>query len=296
MEIRNVQKTGKMFYLYLPTSWCKKYNISGSSKVSVSQDNQGNLVVFPSFVESGEKSVHLALEEMDLEVTQKVIMACFINPADSFKITFQKKMDLGKLLQQKQLLNIELIEAHDKVISCESSISIDKPESLLRTMIRKTKNLLYIMHNSYDKDLVGRYEEDIDKNKILIEKAVIASFTSHTISKLKIIDLYYISQISKNLENMVDSLINIPKENITGFDEITKIINFLEEILKNMHVHEKRELPYQTAVEFAKRVQNLKTPPIKDLMSLYHNRIKVNLESISEVVMDWAITIKLDNG
>ena len=65
MDIRNVQKTGDMHYLYLPTAWCKAQKISAGTKVTVQQAAAGKLLVSPNIVEQKPKHLALTVEELD---------------------------------------------------------------------------------------------------------------------------------------------------------------------------------------------------------------------------------------
>ena len=197
MDIRTVQKTGNMHYVYLPTSWCKKHSLSSKSKVTLNQTSDGSLEVMPNVQEKKGKELVLSINENSLDIVHKTIVACYINPTASFKINFEKDVNFSSLLNQKRLVSLENVEISSKCISCESIVSISDPFSLLRTMVGKIKNLLTIMLDSYDNDIINRYESEIDKSKLLIEKSVISSLMFNKFSDVKLIELYYISSISK---------------------------------------------------------------------------------------------------
>lgn len=285
MDIRNVQKTGKMFYVYLPTSWCKKHEISSDSKVSLEQTSKGSITISPSLVQKKPKSIEITIDEDNIEILQRLIMACYINPANSFRIKLKTEMDVAKLLQQKKLISIELVEMDKKSIICESNLSIENPQSLLRTMVRKSKNLLLLMIKDYDKELVERYEEEIDRSKILIEKSVISGLTYAKITDLKMIELHYISLIAKNLERCVDHLITLRMEDSKFLETLIVPFDSLKGIIENME-----SLNYTSVVEFIKKVMAIPEVQIKDLKSYDKYRIKHYMIDISEVLLDWAIT------
>jgi len=173
MDIRNVQKTGNMFYVYLPTSWCRKYNIKSNSKVTLLNNNDGSLGVFPHITEKKLSPLNIDLNEDDLFIINKLLVAAYINPTSSFKINLTKPVDIEKMLDQKKLLSIAMVEYDGKHLSCESSITIDDPISLLKTMIRKVKNLILLLKKSGDSNLLNIYEDEVDRSKLLIEKSII---------------------------------------------------------------------------------------------------------------------------
>ena len=154
MEIRNIQKTGDMHYLYLPTSWCREHKIDSKSKVSIEQSSDGTLIASPQITEKKPKHLIFNISEDDREIIHKLVVASYINPVATFEINFEKEMDFAKLLNQKRLISMESVEIDKKQITCHGSISVSDPESLLKTVARKIKNMIIVMQNSYDKERI----------------------------------------------------------------------------------------------------------------------------------------------
>ncbi|MEA2037472.1 MAG: hypothetical protein U9O94_08230, partial [Nanoarchaeota archaeon] len=208
IDIRNIQKTGNMHYVYLPTSWCKKNNINSDTKVSVKVNNDSSLSLFPEIRDVEEKEINITLPKVTSEILIKLIMACYINPTKSFNIKLEKEADIAKILAKKGTISaLEFVELDGSNITHESSIFVKDPYSLLKTMVKKAKNMLGVMIQNYDKDLINKYEEEIDRSKLLITKAVTGSLVLNEPTLLKTSDLHYIGLISMDLERMVDSLI-----------------------------------------------------------------------------------------
>src|SRR3989338_7702806 len=105
METRNIQKTGDMHYVYLPTSWCRDRKLSSGSKVSISYGRDGSLIISPQATEKNSKHLKFSISEDDQDIIHKLVVAAYINPASSFEITLQKEMDFTKLLNQKRLIS-----------------------------------------------------------------------------------------------------------------------------------------------------------------------------------------------
>lgn len=289
MEIRNVQKTGDMHYLYLPTSWCREHKIGSKSKVSIDQSADGTIIVSPQITERKPKHLKFNISEDDQETIHKLVVACYINPVGSFEINFEKELDFTKLLNQKRLISLESVEIDKKQITCHGSISISDPESLLKTMARKIKNMIVVMQNSYDEDMIERYEDEIDRSKMLIDKSIISSLTFERTTKAKTIDLYYISLISKDLERMVDHLILVSSKETEFLTSIYEVIGQLQSIIENTNA-----LNHKIALQFIKKVSKIKSFEVKDIKSYDKERMRLSLTTIAEVVTDWAITKEIE--
>src|SRR3989338_327500 len=285
MEVRNIQKTGDMLYLYLPTSWCREHKIGHKSKISIEQNSDGSLIISPHIVERRPKHLKLSIAEDDQDVIHKLVVACYINPISSFEINLEKEMDFTKLLNQKRLISLESIEIDKKQITCNGSISTSDPESLLKTMAKKIKNMIIVMQNSYNKELIGRYEDEIDRSKMLIDKSIISSFTFERTTRLKTIDLYYVSLISKDLERMVDHLICLSSTETEFLRLIYGVIEQFQDIIGNTD-----NLNHKTALQFIKKVSSIKGFEVKAVKSYDKERIRLSLITIAEVITDWAIT------
>ncbi len=294
MEERKVQKTGDMHYAYLPTSWCKKHKINSDSKVTVEENSSGALVLYPRHTKRESKFLELSIEEEDQDVINKLIMACYINPLSSFKINLKKEMDVSKLLIQKNIMSIETVEIDRKVISSDSSISVSDPDLLLKTLVKKVKNLVFMMVNNFNEDLTERYEEEIDRSKILIEKSIINYMTFSTPPKLKMIDLFYISQLTRDLERMVDHLIMLNKDDLEFIRQIGDVVQNLKDNIEKLDMTGKKDnFDYVDAIEFLKKVKKLDYR--NDKKNYDKRRIKGLLLNVSEVLLDWSITTAIDN-
>ena len=289
MDIRNIQKTGKMHYIYLPTAWCKRYGINSDSKVSLEISNDGTITVSPQLKEKKLKQINLTIADTDQELITKLIMACYINPTKSFKIELKKETDVAKLLDQKKAISsFEFVELDGNRITYESSVTIDDTSSLLKTMVKKTKNLISIMLTNYNEELINRYEEEIDRSKILINKSVTSALALNMPSNMKAIELYYAAQISQHLERMVDSIILVDKKEVSFLKPILPII---EDI--NIFLEKIENLDYTKAIDLAKKALAIKSPRIENINSYGKRRIRSNLISVSDVFLDWAITKEL---
>jgi phosphate uptake regulator len=296
MDIRKVQKTGDMHYIYLPTSWCKKHNITSNSRVGLEQNSEGILSINPQMTEKKVKHLKLNTSESDQEVIQKLIVACYINPTASFEINLEKGMDFTKLLDQKRIISLESVELDKNNIKYHSAIEVSDPYSLLKTMLMKIKNMLSVMTQSYNRELISRWEEEIDKNKLLIDKSVIGVLTYNTPAKMKVIDLYYVSLISKDLERMVDHLIQLDKNESQILHQISDIIDYLKSLIEN--INNKKSPHYlnsKNAVQFVKKVHSIKAFEVKDVRTYDKRRVRRLLLNISETVIDWAITKELED-
>ena len=291
MEIRKIQRTGDMHYLYLPTSWCKEHSITSDSRVNLAKGGGGSLIITPTIQKKQPKHIELGLPENNLDIINKLVVACYINPADSFRITLEKPLDYRELLDQKRLLNVEFVEIENKgkTIVCESSIHAGEPDILLRTMVNKVNNLLVVMTKNPDKDLIQKYEEEVDRNRVMIDKAVIGSMTYKIESKLKIVDLYYIALIAKSMERLVDHCIVLDKNDAKFLEEVLEVIKSLKDVI-DLAIDPQKKFDYHSAIQFSQKALAIKEEPITGIKSYHKVRIRRYLVNISEVLIDWAIT------
>lgn len=292
MDIRNIQKTGNMHYIYLPTSWCRKYNISSDTKVSLEVNNDGSISIFPVVKEVEKKTLNITLPEVTPNVLIKLIMACYINPTKSFNIRLEKETDLLKILDKKGSVSaLEFVELDENSITHESSISIKDPDSLLKTMVKKIKNLVSVMIEHYDKKLINKYEEEIDRSKLLITKSVTSSLVLNEPTKLKTVDLYYIALLSQDLERMVDSLIFVEKKETSFLRKVLKIIDNIKNLLEELD-----KLDFSKVIELEKNISVLRTPEVENLKTYGLRRIKRHLSNIADIFFDWAITKEVEKS
>ncbi|MEK6972619.1 MAG: hypothetical protein AABW72_01080 [archaeon] len=291
VDIRKVQKTGNMHYVYLPTSWCKQNKITSNSNVSLDEGPSNELIIYPQIITKQGKDLKLDIRTNKIDVIEKILMACYINPMKSFRLDFDKNIDLSKLLTQKRLFNVDFIEIEKNAIFCESNIAINNPSSLLNTLVRKIKALLFLMINNYDVLAMEKYEEEVDKAKILIDKAMITALSDARLEKTRSIDLFYMTMIARSLETMVDSLIIIKSTEKEFLKSVLDLIEALHVILETLPVD--NELSCRNAIGFIEKALNLEEPKLAT-QACYTKRIKKSIIRVSEVLIDWSITKKLE--
>jgi len=291
MKYRNVQKTGNMHYVYLPTKWCNQKGISTGSRLEVDVDSSGNLVLSTKAKTGLDRNIKLKVDEADFEIISKVVMACFLNPVSSFEIELSKKLDSKELLKQKKILSTAMIELDGDRIYSEPIITIDNPLSVFLIMVNKSKNLVRLMIDDYDAELIQRYEEEIDWSNVMISKAIISSFMHKRDAKRKLIELHYLGLLSNYLERAVDHIIlidKIDKKEKRFLQEIFNIIEALYIISKS--VQEKDSgVGHKEAMDLMSMVQNLK---VNDEVVREH-LIKKSLRYCSEVLIDWSVTSRV---
>ncbi len=293
MDIRNVQKTGNMHYVYLPTSWCRKHKLSSKSKVSTSVNEDGTLTLSPELQEGKKKELSFRVKEDNLDVLHKLIIASYLTPASGFTIHLDKQIDYTRLLQQKKLISLELVELNKDSITCESSVVIEELGSLLKTMLRKIRNMITVMMKNYNKELVMRYEEEIDRSQLLLDKSIVEAFSFHHSSQLRTIELYYISHMSKELERLVDILSVMDPVDVSFLKSVLDVVDLLKDILGNVGAAP-FTLSVQAAITFIKKVDTVETVKVKDISTYEKKRAKELLASVSEVLVDWALFYELE--
>ena len=296
MEFRKIQKTGNMFYLYLPTDWCRMNGIKRDSLVRVNSDSAGILQI-KSFIEEKEKSLpSFSIDTSDKDILSRFIVACYINPARGFNINLRKPLGFSVLLDQKKLISVEVVEFDGKHISCESSVSIENPYSILKTLMRKVVNMLIVMLKNYNYELIERYENEIDRSRLLIEKAVISGLMNVKYYEMPAVELHYSAIIAREVERLVDKVILLDKKDKPYMKKLLSIFSALLSII------DENRIDIHSAISFAELSKAVKTKSFKgDLEGgrvklknrLIKNAVWEGVSAISEVIFDWAITLSL---
>jgi len=212
-------------------------------------------------------------------------MACYLNPASSFKIQLEKKTDVARIMGQKKAISgFEFVELDGNNITYESSMSINEPDALLKTLIKKIRNLLNVMIEGYNEELIVRFEEEIDRSKMLIDKSVTEMLTLNQPSHFKPVDLHYMALMAQHLERAVDFLILLGPKEKAFFKEVLGIMEHVKEIIEDLDA-----ITHEKAISLNKKIIALKQIRIQDVVSSDKRRIRDNLVSIGDVLMDWAI-------
>ncbi|MBS3106810.1 hypothetical protein J4419_04065 [Candidatus Woesearchaeota archaeon] len=286
MEIRNVQRTGKMHYLYLPTEWCRKHKITSETKVGLTEMNDGTILVSPQLQGKKHKIVQISLPAKYTGTLMNAIMACYVNPTQAFKIQLGKKADVKELLSKKALISgLEFVEIDGEHVTYEASMQVAEPDALLKTLVKKIRNLLYVMTEEHDDTIIQKYEEEIDRSKVLIQKSVISALVDNESTRLKAIELHYTMQMAIELERLVDHLIQIKEKDKIFLRQLQQVIDLIKDVLENID-----ELTTLKAAHFTQTVMEMPEPAKITGRNYHRARIKGYLMNLAEVIFDWSVT------
>jgi phosphate uptake regulator len=286
METRKIQRSGTTYYLYLPASWCREHKITTDSLVYLEKSSKGDLSVQPKKSESSLSSLKFELNDTSKEVINKIIIASFINPVKDFHISLKQDISPDQILEHKKLLGgLELVDFDEDSINCQSSLSLGDPDIMLKTMITKILSISNLMKKDHKHELIKRYEEEIDKTNLLILKSIITNLMYRKESKLRHVDLFYIGQISRNLEQITDILITLENQNRL-IEVIESMMRSLIKLLDNMN--------QASVINFIKNIEKLGDIEVKNLETYKKKRIYSLLGHISETMCDKLITDIID--
>ncbi|MFH0876001.1 MAG: hypothetical protein V1859_08750 [archaeon] len=288
MDTRKIQKSGSTHYVYLPATWCRNHSITTDSVVSLEKSSNGNLLIHPNEKAKQASSLKIDLTEKSQEVINKVIIATYINPIKNFEITLPKNLSANQILEHKKLLGgLELVDFEDNKIICQTTFSMRDPDLMLSNMIRKIKSIITLIKQGEIKELIDRYEEEIDKSNLIIHKATISTFMYKRESKLRHIELFYISLISRTLEQLTDDIILLDKTD-TFLTDIHEFIVKLEDIHSNVE--------QDKVIAFIKDVAKYETVKVTNPKTYLRQRIISHLDHLAEILSDWFITNKIDEA
>jgi len=150
---------------------------------------------------------------------------------------------------------------------------------------------LIVATRNYNKELIERYEEEIDRNRLLLDKTIISSLTYSASTDSKPINLFFISQIARDLERLADHIILIENSEKKFFKDVLPLMDKLKNIIDSIN---EGKFDYHLAIGFAKEVQTLPQISPKKTKDYYKNRVGNYLSNISEVLLDWAMSKELE--
>jgi phosphate uptake regulator len=287
MESRKIQRSGTTNYLYLPASWCREHKITTDSTVYLNRASNGDLQVTPKKTESNLSSLKIALPDNSPEVINKMLIASYINPVKEFRLDLKMPISSDQVLQHKKILGgLELVDFDENSISCQTSLALSDPDSLLQGMIKKVLSIIKLMKKEKDHELIKRYEEEVDKSNLLIHKSIIAGLMYRKESKLRHIDLFYIGSISRLLEQCADILITVDDPELV--DTVERMLNSLLALVPSV--------TYAGVISFVKELGKLQNIKVKDLETYKQKRVYSLLGHIAEILCDWVVTEEVDKA
>jgi phosphate uptake regulator len=288
MDARKIQRSGTTYYLYLPAAWCREQNITTDSIVFLRKNSDGDLTIAKNKSEDKEFTLDTELKESSSEVINKFVVASYINPIRNFEIRFGKTIDTEQILHHKKMLSgIELLDFEEEKVICQSTLSNNDPEVLLSTMIRKITSMVNFIKKGTTPELIDRYEREIDKCNLLVNKAIISSLMHKRDSNLRHVELFYVGNLSRFLEELADTVNNLEKDDKV-LDVVTSSMKRLESILEH--------LDRNAIASFIKDISKYEKIKVKDSKTYYYTRIHSILGHIGDVLADWVVTNMIESN
>ena len=146
------------------------------------------------------------------------------------------------------------------------------------------------MTKSFEPALANKYEEEIDRSKILIQKSVISALAQNMQTTIRPIEMHYTLQIAIELERIVDYIILLNNSDKDYLEEIHGLIEVIKTRLEQID-----QLDYLTAAALVNKVNSLTEFKIVNVKNSNKSRIKRHFQNLSEIMMDWAITKKIED-
>jgi phosphate uptake regulator len=288
MESRKIQRSGTTHYVYLPASWCREHNITTNSTVFLERSSKGDLIIEPKKDEKSLPKLSFELHHTSPEVINKMIIASYINPVKEFKIELKKPLEPEQILEHKKLLGgLEFVDFEENEINCQTSLALNDPDSILNAMLKKILSIIKLIKNDSSHELVERYELEVDKSNLLIQKSIITSLMYRKSTKLRHVDLYYIGSISRLLERITDILISLDP-NSKLINSCEKFIMHLQNVLNNLNL--------STVTDFIKEIENKGQIEVTNLKTYKEKRIYALFGHVVEILGNWVITEQVDNS
>jgi phosphate uptake regulator len=153
--------------------------------------------------------------------------------------------------------------------------------------------MLVVFADDPNKELIQKYEEEIDRNRIMIDKAVISSMMNKRESKLRTVDLFYIALIAKDIERLADHIIVIDEKEKQFLTDVLDVVKSLKEMI-DLATDPKTKIDYHSAIKFSAKAIKLKEGKGSGIESYHKVRIRHYLANISDVLMDWAVTNEIE--
>ncbi|NTV23511.1 MAG: hypothetical protein HGA85_04005 [Nanoarchaeota archaeon] len=287
MDTRKIQRSGTTYYLYLPAPWCREHNLTTDSVVHLSKSSKGDLIVEPRKGDSTLPSLKIQLDDTSQDVVNKFLIAAYISPVREFNISLAEPLSPDQILFHKTLLGgLELVDIEDNNISCHTTLALSDPDILLSAMIKKILSIVHLMKKEPKHELIQRYEDEIDKSNLLINKAIMSALMYKKDSKIRHINLFYIGMISRSLEQIGDILITI--------DEDPKLLDSIDTAMESLLLL-LETMKQSDLISFIKETRKL-SREVKDLNTYKRMNLHSLLSHIAEILCDWVIVDLVEKG
>jgi len=295
---KNVQKSGKSAFVYLPTEWCKEHGLFDGGSIHIERKPTGELVLHASMPKSKSPERTLRLKEIPHILLDKVIASAYLTGLNSFIISGQ---DLGKkvdMLNIKHVLpGMELMSIDSNSVEFNCTIKLENLKEVQQSMMKKVINQVRLVSHE-NRKLTEQLEDDVDRNYFLLERAMRTALIDPCYRKelgLTTVKCLYLVHCTRMWERISDMLkhIKIKDESIISkIEEVLTSLYFavndssIKEIEKTMmKLNDLKKIVNKKAMEAKMNAENK--------IGIFHaidytliTRMMSTVEDIVEVILD----------
>ena len=110
MEIRKVQRTGDMHYVYMPTNWCKKHQITSKSQVNLKESPSGALIISPTETKAILKDLNINLDSAKFSAAEKFRQILEVYDIESaYSLSLESYRDMVDINSDGSEVEVEML-------------------------------------------------------------------------------------------------------------------------------------------------------------------------------------------
>lgn len=295
---KNVQKSGKSVFVYLPTEWCKDNGLLDGGSIFLERKQSGELVLHPSTPKAEAPVRTLNLKDIPASLLDKVIASSYLAGLNSFIISGQ---DIGKKVEKIDIKGVlpgmELMAIDTNCVEFNCTIKLENIKDVQQAMMKKVINQVHLIGH-VDRKMTHRLEDDVDKNRFLLERALRTALVDQVYRRqLEItpVKCLYFIYCARLWERISDNLreIRINDKNIIAKieDTITTLyFTVTEPSMKNIEKANLKLAELQKAVNKKSIQANInaekKVGTFNVVDYVLIQRMINNIESIIEITLD----------
>ncbi|MFA5303282.1 MAG: hypothetical protein WC393_01970 [Candidatus Nanoarchaeia archaeon] len=174
MATHKLQKSGRSFYVYVPTKWVNDNCLKKGNELNVAINSEGVLIKNIKN-KKNIKKISLKIKTSNPKVISNAIMNLFVIGYDEFELILDKKIeknDYKKLKEFIVLFGLNIVDLTDKIIKLYTNVEINDLKRYVKEYLYKSLNVSRMLLENTSKELLEEQYSSFYYFRFLVQRTI----------------------------------------------------------------------------------------------------------------------------
>ncbi len=227
MTVHKLQKSGRSFYVYMPTDWVLSNNLIRGSEVNINRFNN-SIIINPSSINRSKRVITVSLKDNNINSLINIITRLFVAGFDEFTVKFNNQLSSDSLTELRSAINhlgLNMIDISSNSISLNVNLSINDLHKFISDLLYKSLNVVRMISNDTNNDMINHQITSFYYYRFMVLRSLYRFQLGIEQISIKPYEVNFLRTLAVNLTRLLVHLVKVNDESF-----INDVKHFLEKL------------------------------------------------------------------